>query len=74
MPSQLLEETLMASGKQKDRVEFRADPEWLDRVTAQAERRGLAVSAYIRLAVSERLHQDEAEAAEQDGRSKRPRK
>ena len=48
----------------RDLVQFRADPEWIDKVNAAAERLGLSISAYIRLAVNERMertapeHQD----------------
>ncbi len=50
------------------RVEIRADPKWIARVTAEANRLGLNLSAYIRLAVNERL--DRTEAAEPPRRAK----
>jgi hypothetical protein len=54
----------------RDRVDLRAEPEWIARVTAVAERFGLSLSAYIRLATTERLERDEAAAAPT---KKRPR-
>jgi hypothetical protein len=45
---------------ERDLVQFRADPEWIDRVNAEAERLGLSISAYIRLAVNERMERTEA--------------
>ncbi len=44
----------------RERVDLRGDTEWIARVTAQAERRGLSLSAYIRQAVTKELEQDEA--------------
>jgi hypothetical protein len=44
----------------RDRIDLRADPDWVARVAAAAERFGLSVSAYIRLAVTERMERDEA--------------
>lgn len=46
---------------ERDLVQFRADPEWIDRVNAEAERFGLTLSAYIRLAVNERMERTEAD-------------
>lgn len=51
------------AGRKKDavnteRIELRALPEWVQRVTTAASRYGLSVSAYIRLAVTERMEQD----------------
>jgi hypothetical protein len=48
-----------ASTPPRDRIDLRADPEWTARVQAQADRLGIALSAYIRMAVSERLERDE---------------
>jgi hypothetical protein len=39
----------------RDLIQLRAEPEWIDRVNTEAERLGLSLSAYIRLAVNERL-------------------
>lgn len=44
----------------RDRLEFRADPDWIARVIEQAKRLGITKTAYIKLAVSERLERDEA--------------
>ncbi len=46
--------------KGKERVEFTAPADWVERVQIQAERLGLSVSAYIRLATTEKLERDEA--------------
>jgi hypothetical protein len=54
----------------RDRVELRAEPEWIARVTAEAERLGLNLSAYIRLAVNERLDRTEAAEPPRRGKSK----
>jgi predicted HicB family RNase H-like nuclease len=55
----MLTATRMAGRKKekfdRERIELRAEPEWIERVTAEAERLGLSLSAYIRLAVNERL-------------------
>jgi hypothetical protein len=57
----------MPIGRRKEKFERRrlelvAEPEWIARLTVQAERLGLSVSAYIRLAVTERLERDESQA------------
>lgn len=46
----------------RDRVDLRAEPAWIARIAAQADRLGISVSAYIRLATTERLEKDEASA------------
>jgi len=46
---------------QRNKVEFLAEPEWIDRVTKVAERLGLSISAYIRMVVTQRMNADEAE-------------
>lgn len=46
----------------RDRVDLRADPEWIARVEAQAKRLGINVSAYVRQAVTRQLERDEADA------------
>jgi hypothetical protein len=43
----------------RDRIELRADADWIERVAKEAERLGLSLSAYIRLAVNERLERTE---------------
>ena len=40
------------------RIDLRADQEWIDLVRAAADRLGLRLSAYIRLATNERLQRD----------------
>jgi hypothetical protein len=48
--------------KRKDgrqRIDLRAEQEWIARLEVLAKRFGLSVSAYIRLAVSERMERDE---------------
>lgn len=44
----------------RDRVDLRADPAWVARIERQAERLGISVSAYIRLATTKQLEADEA--------------
>jgi hypothetical protein len=39
----------------RERIEIRADAAWIAKVTSEAERLGLSLSAYIRLAVNERM-------------------
>lgn len=46
--------------KKQARLDLRVEQDWVDRVEAQASRWGLTIAAYIRLAVSEKLEQDEA--------------
>jgi hypothetical protein len=46
----------------RERIEIRADSEWIARVSAEADRLGLSLSAYIRLAVNERLERTAAPA------------
>jgi hypothetical protein len=45
----------------RDRLDLRAEPAWIARVAAQAERLGISVSAYVRQATSRQLERDEAE-------------
>lgn len=42
------------------RIDMRVDDAMYERIEEQAARHGLGVSAYIRLAVTQRLEQDEA--------------
>jgi hypothetical protein len=44
----------------RDRFDLRADAVWLARVKRQAERLGLGMSGYIRLATTLKLENDEA--------------
>jgi hypothetical protein len=39
----------------RPRIEFVADPEWIRLVANEADRMGLSLSAFIRLAVNEKL-------------------
>jgi pilus assembly protein TadC len=49
--------TLMA--KRKDnRIELRAEPEFVSRLTKEADRFGLSLSAYLRLAATEKMERD----------------
>lgn len=44
----------------RGRIDLRADPEFVARVQSQADRLGMSLSAYLRMAVTERLERDEA--------------
>jgi hypothetical protein len=59
--------------KPSGRIELRAELEWIARVERQAERFGVGLSGYIRLAVAERLERDEATdpSVKPSGRGKR---
>jgi len=57
----------MAGGRKKHnfergRLELIAEAPWIARLSAQAERLGLSLSAYVRLACTERVERDEATA------------
>lgn len=43
----------------RDRIDLRAEPEWVARIKRQADRLGISISAYIRLATTRQLEQDE---------------
>lgn len=45
----------------RERIEVRADPEWIQLVVEEASKLGLGLSAYIRLAVNERLRRTREE-------------
>jgi hypothetical protein len=65
MTTTLMDDVPVAQGRKKedrDRIDLRADPEWIARIAVQAERLGISISAYIRQAVSRQLERDEAEA------------
>ena len=78
MTSGLLTETeRMPGGRRKQnferrRLELVAEPEWIERVSKQAERLGISLSAYIRLAVTRSLESDEA--SQPASHSKKPRR
>lgn len=44
--------------EQRDRIDLRADPEWIVMAKRAAKRMGLGLTAYIRLATSERMVRD----------------
>lgn len=44
------------------RLYIRVDPKWLEKVKAAAEALGLDLSAYVVLAVSERMRKDQADS------------
>jgi hypothetical protein len=52
---------------ERDRIDLRAEPDWIDRVQGHADRMGVSLSAYIRLATSERMDRDDAAAAAGQG-------
>jgi hypothetical protein len=41
----------------RERIEVRAEAAWIAKVAAEAERLGLSLSAFIRLAVNERMEE-----------------
>lgn len=63
----VLEYSTMA--EPRDRIDLRAEPEWIARIKAQASRLGMGASAYIRMAVTLKLEADEA-----DEQSRKPRR
>jgi hypothetical protein len=54
----------------RDRLELRADPEWIQRATRAAERFGLSLSAFIRMVVSERLEELDRNPPPEKGRGR----
>jgi hypothetical protein len=50
------------TGKGRGRLEMKAPAEWIDEVSRVAESLGLSLSAYVRLAVNERIQRDRAAA------------
>lgn len=56
----------------RERIDLRADAEWIARVQRQADRHGLSLSAYIRRATTKELEQDEA--TEPPAEQSRPRR
>jgi hypothetical protein len=44
----------------RDRIDIRAEPAWVARIQAQADRRGMSISSYIRQAVTKEVEADEA--------------
>lgn len=47
--------------KRTARLYIRVDPDWLEKVKAAAEALGLDLSAYVVLAVSERMRKDQVQ-------------
>jgi hypothetical protein len=47
----------------RGRVEFKASPEWIERVTREGERLGLNLSAFIRMVVTQAVERAETERA-----------
>jgi hypothetical protein len=65
MTTSLLEADAVAPGRKKedrDRIDLRADRQWIARIAVQADRLGISISAYIRQAVSRQLERDESDA------------
>lgn len=54
----------------RGRVEFLAEPEWINRVTAHAEKLGLNLSSFIRLSVNKQMERDGAD----EEKSPKPRR
>lgn len=42
----------------RERVEFRADPDWIRAVMEEASRLGMGLSAYIRYCVNKQMERD----------------
>jgi hypothetical protein len=53
----------------RNRVELYGEPNWIRKVTAEANRLGLNLSAYVRLAVNLDLERREANRQSRHGRS-----
>lgn len=54
----------------RERVEFRADPEWIERVNTEALRLGLNLSSFIRMIVTQHMDRVEDERADSKARRK----
>ena len=63
--------TMANTNEPRDRIDLRVTPALRKRLEAAAERFGLKISAYIRLAVTERLERDEA--TEEQVKARRPK-
>jgi hypothetical protein len=44
----------------RDRIDLRAEPEWIGRVKRQADRLGMTISSYVRMATTRQVESDEA--------------
>lgn len=67
MNEALTEALRMPGGRKKEnfdrgRLELVADAEWISRLDIQAKRLGMSLSAYVRMACTERVERDEASA------------
>jgi hypothetical protein len=60
-----LESTMKAGRKKenfdRERVEFKADPAWIAKVVQYGQSLGLSLSAFIRLAVNEKMQRMDSE-------------
>lgn len=52
---------LMRGPMARDRIDLRAEPEWIARVRRQAERLQISLSDYLRLATTRQLLRDESD-------------
>ncbi len=50
--------------KKTGRFEMKAEPDWLARMTAEAERLGLSLAGYARLAMNEKYERDQKRRTE----------
>jgi predicted HicB family RNase H-like nuclease len=51
---------MSSADDERDRIDLRAEPELVARLKRQAKRLGISMSAYIRLAVTRQVEQDES--------------
>jgi hypothetical protein len=52
----------------RDRLELRADGKWIERVVQEADRLGLSLSAFVRMAINKELNRMEAESPRPKGK------
>jgi hypothetical protein len=50
----------MTEARKTERFAVRVEPEWVERVKAQARRLGITASAYVTMVVKERLEKEES--------------
>jgi hypothetical protein len=69
MTTRFTEARVMAGRRKKnmtrDRMELKAEPEWIARLTRVAKKLGLSLSAYVRLALTEDMDDRESRWKEQ---------
>jgi len=53
----------------RDKIEIRAEPEWIELVVAAANRDGLSLSSYVRLAVNKLLRESGLDTEPKKGQS-----